>query len=262
MNNTALITGATSGIGEALARQFADHGHNLVVVSRDQSHVDQASAQLEEEFDVTVVGLAEDLTDPNGPERLKSELDSRGIDVEVLVNDAGRGAAGKFHEISLQDHLAVIRLNVEALTRLTHLYLPVFLQRGHGKILNVGSIAGFQPGPLMAVYHASKAFVVSMSEAIAEELKDTPVTMTCLCPGPTNTEFFDRAGLDESRVGRNEGMQADPADVAKGAYEALMNGDRVFVSGGMNKALTFLRRLLPESTQAKFNEMLYERPGQ
>lgn len=258
MNNTALITGSTSGIGEALARRFAMNGFNLVVVSRDESHVNTVSARLEREFGVTVIGLAEDLTDPAAPQRLKQELDSREIQVEVLVNNAGRAAKGSFHEVPLEDQLKMLHLNIEALVRLTRLYLPEFLARGHGKILNVGSIAGFQPGPLLAVYHASKAFVVSFSEAIAEELADSPVSVTCLCPGPTDTEFFARAHMEDSRVAQNESMLADPEDVAAGGYKALMNGDRVYVHGGMNKALTFMRRLMPESIQAKFNERLYE----
>lgn len=258
MKNTALITGATSGIGEALARVFAKNGFNLVVVSRDAAHVKDVSAKLERAFGITVIGLAEDLTDPRAPERLKQELDERGVEVEVLVNNAGRAAKGRFHEIALEDHLAVIHLNVEALTHLTHLFLPDFLARGRGKVLNVGSIAGFQPGPLLAAYHASKAYVVSLSEALAEELADSPVTVTCLCPGPTDTAFFDRAGMADSRVAQSDTLLDDPEEVAEGGYQALMKGERVYVHGGINKAMTFMRRLMPESMQAKFNEALYK----
>lgn len=262
MNNTALITGATSGIGEALAKEFARNGHNIVIVSRDPEHVRAVSEQVASEFNVETLGLDLDLTEAGALERLKEDLERRGVVVEILVNNAGRGERGTFQDIAWEDHLEVIRLNIEAVTKLTHLYLPEFLERGHGRILNVGSIAGFQPGPLFAVYHATKAYVVSFSEAVAEEIKDSPVTLTCLCPGPTDTEFFASADATETRVAQSESMQQSPEEVAKGAYTATMNGDRVYVSGGMNKALTFLRRFMPESMQAKMNEMLYETTDQ
>ena len=258
MQNVTLVTGATSGIGEALAKEFARNGHDVVVVSRDSEHVKETSARIAEEFGVQTLGLDMDLTADGAEERLREELERRGIEIEILVNNAGRGERGSFHEIPWEDHLEVIRLNIESLTKLTHLFLPQFLERGHGRILNLGSIAGFQPGPLLAVYHATKAFVVSFSEAVAEEIRDSEVTLTCLCPGPTDTEFFSRADANESRVAQTDSMLQDPAEVAENAYKALMKGERVHISGGMNKALTFLRRLMPESMQAKFNEKLYE----
>ncbi|MDQ8184122.1 SDR family oxidoreductase [Pelagicoccus sp. SDUM812002] len=258
MSNTALITGATSGIGQALAEEFARNGHDVIVVSRDENHVDEVASTLARKHGVTALGLAYDLTEAGAAEALQQELEKRNIEIEILVNNAGRGQRGDFQDIPWEDHLEVIRLNIEALTKLTHLYLAIFLERGHGRVLNLGSIAGFQPGPLLSVYHATKAYVVSLSEGIAEEIKDSEVTITCLCPGPTDTEFFDRADASESRVSQNASMQQSAAEVAKNGYHAMMKGETVHISGGMNKALTFLRRILPESTQAKFNEMLYE----
>jgi short-subunit dehydrogenase len=261
MKNTVLVTGGTSGIGQAIARKFAGAEHDLVIVSRVQAHVDTVCKEIADEFGVETLGLALDLTEPGGPEQLCNELSERGVEVEILVNNAGRGERGHFHEIAWEDHLEVIRLNIEALTKLTHLFLPTFLERNHGRILNLGSVAGFQPGPLLAVYHASKAFVVSFSEAIAEETQDSKVTVTCICPGPTDTEFFDTANAEESRVAQTPKMHHTAEDVAGAAYSATMHGERVHVVGGMNKAMNFMRRLMPETMQAKMNKMLYETAG-
>ena len=258
MKNAALITGATSGIGKALAHEFARNGHNIIVVSRSAEHVNATASALAAEHGVETLGFDIDLTADGACERLRRELEERNVEVEILVNNAGRGEHGPFQDIPWEDHLEVLHLNIHALTKLTHLFLAEFLERDRGRILNLGSIAGFEPGPLLAVYHATKAYVVSLSEAIAEEIKDSKVTLTCLCPGPTDTDFFQAADAENTRVAQNESMQQDPADVAKGAYEATMNGERVYVSGGMNKALVFMRRLLPESMQAKLNKAFYE----
>ena len=153
----------------------------------------------------------------------------------------------------------MLRLNVEALVRLTKLFLPAVLARNRGKFLNLGSVAGFQPGPKLAIYHATKAFVVSFSEALAEELDGTDVTVTCLCPGPTATHFFARAQMEETWIVRHgSATMADPKDVAAKGYQALKNGERIYIPGVSNKGLTFTRRVTPKSLQAKLHEKLYE----
>jgi short-subunit dehydrogenase len=184
-------------------------------------------------------------------------LQQENVTVEILVNNAGQGFRGKFWQIPIQQDVSMIRLNIEAVLRLTKLLLPPMLQRGRGRILNTASIAGFEPGPLLAVYHASKAFVLSWSEALATELEDTAITVTALCPGATDTDFFPKADMLGTRAFQGQNLMA-PQDVAKAGYEALIKGELFVVPGGMNKALVASRRLLSESAQAKINQKFYE----
>jgi short-subunit dehydrogenase len=172
------------------------------------------------------------------------------------VNNAGLGRRGHFWEISLEDDISMIRLNVEAGIRLTKRFLPAMLFSQRGRILNTASVAGFEPGPLLAVYHATKAFVLSWSEALATELKDTGVTLTVLCPGPVDTDFFEKADMVDTHAFQDAQVMA-PQEVASTAYQALMDGERVVVPGLANKAMVFGRRLMPESAQAKMNEKMY-----
>jgi short-subunit dehydrogenase len=171
------------------------------------------------------------------------------------------GQKGNFVDIPAEKYSELIHLNVMSLTHLTRLFLREMVDRNEGKILNLGSVAGFQPGPLMAVYHATKAYVVSLSEAVATELEDmeSKVTVTCLCPGPTDTNFFSRADLEDTNVVhyKDKTMQS-PEEVAKGAYKALMDGERIFIPGTTNKVSTFIRRVIPKSTQSKFQKKFYE----
>ncbi len=257
MTPTALITGASSGIGKALAHQFASKGFNIVAVASQDTKLDLAAAELRAQHGVHVVEIVKDLTRASAPREVFEEMRERGITVDVLVNDAGVGQGGPFSESSLEQDLHIIRLNVEALTILTKLFLKDMLLRDSGKILNVGSVAGFQPGPLLAVYHATKAYVNSLSEALAEELKDTNITVTLLCPGPTDTDFFRRADLEESRVYEAD-MLMEPEKVAEIAFDALMDGERVIIPGMSNKVMTFTRRMMPLALQAKFNKKFYE----
>lgn len=256
-SQTVLITGASSGIGKALAHQFASHGFNIVAVASKEARLDAVTAELRAQHEVTVTEIVRDLTQASAPQELWAELRERGISVDVLVNDAGVGQGGPFSDSSMEKDVEIIRLNVEALTCLTKLVLRDMLARGGGKILNVGSVAGFQPGPLLAVYHATKAYVNSFSEALAEELKDTNVSVTLLCPGPTDTDFFQRADLEDSRIFES-GMLMEPEEVAEIAYEALMDGERVVIPGMSNRVMTFTRRLMPLAMQAKFNKKFYE----
>jgi short-subunit dehydrogenase len=254
---TVLVTGASSGIGRELARQFAKHGHPLVIVAPVQSELDAVAAALRQEYGVTVQAIAKDLEHEDAAQEIFDELAEDDIQIDILVNDAGHGQRGNFWEVSLERHISVIRLNVEAVIRLSRLFLPSLVKRGRGRILNLASIAGFEPGPLMAVYHASKAFVLSWSEALATELKDTGVTVTALCPGPVDTDFFPKAEMVETNAFQNAKVMS-PQEVAEAGYDALMRGERVYVPGGMNKAMVFSRRFMSESAQAKMNEHMYD----
>jgi uncharacterized protein len=257
-SETTLITGATSGIGFHLAREFASHGHPLVLVAPVESELRQVASQLEDQHGVTVRVIASDLEQPEAAEEIFNELAGAGVAIEILVNDAGHGQRGKFWEIPIATDISILRLNVEAVLRLTKLFLKPMIQRGRGRILNVASIAGFEPGPLLAVYHASKAFVLSWSEALATELKDnnTGITLTALCPGPTDTDFFAKADMVGTTAFQKGNLMA-PQPVAEAGYKGLMDGDRIVVPGAANKALVFSRRFLPQTAQAKLHEKMY-----
>jgi short-subunit dehydrogenase len=256
-NETALITGASSGIGLHLARRFAREGFNLVLVAPDQGALDEVAEELRGAHGIQALALACDLEERESAERIHAELDGRGITVDVLVNDAGHGFKGRYAETPIATHLSILRLNVEAVLRLTSAFLPAMVARGHGRVLNLGSIAGFEPGPLMSVYHASKAFIVSWSEALATELKDTGVTLTVLCPGPTDTDFFPTGDLEDSRAFQKANLMA-PQEVADAGFDAMMAGERVVVPGAINKALVFSRRFMSEAMQSRMNQSLYE----
>jgi short-subunit dehydrogenase len=254
-NETTLITGASSGIGMHLAHEFARHGHPLVLVAPVREEIERVAKEVAAQFGVDVRAIACDLEQEDAVARLAAELGDR--EVQILVNNAGHGQRGKFWEIPLERSISIIRLNCEAVIRMTQQFLPPMVARGAGRVLNVASVAGFEPGPLLAVYHASKAFVLSWSEALATELADTDVSVTTLCPGPTDTDFFPKADMEETRAFQQANLMA-PQDVAVAGYEAVMKRERVIVPGGMNKAMVFMRRLMPESLQAGFNEKLYE----
>jgi short-subunit dehydrogenase len=253
---TALITGASSGIGLELAREFARHGHPLIIVAPVAAELGELTKRIHAEFGVPVTPIVADLTEPAAAEKIFQVVVGSGARVDVLVNNAGLGQRGKFWEIPLEKDLEMIRLNIEAVIRLTKLFLPPMVHRGHGRILNTASVAGFEPGPMLAVYHATKAFVLSWSEAIATELQDTGVTVTALCPGPVDTDFFPKADMVETAAFQKANVMA-PQEVAQAAHAATMKGERVIIPGGMNKAMIFARRLTGESVQAKKNEKLY-----
>ena len=191
---TALITSASGGIGYELAKLFANDHYNLVLVARNASKLAQVADELQRQFGISAKSIPLDLTAPTAPQFLFDQLQREDIAVDILVNNAGYGVFGEFAKIPLEDTLGQIQLNVTALTHLTKLFLGSMIERRSGKIMNVASVAGFQPGPLMAVYYATKAYVISFSEALANELADKGVTVTCLCPGATETAFAGRAG--------------------------------------------------------------------
>ena len=196
---TALITGASSGIGMDLARLMAKD-FNLVITARSQSELEKLARELEAQHGNHVHVIAADLARPEAPREIFAEIERRGLRIDTLINNAGFGAYGDFANSNLQRNLEMIEVNISAVTALTRLALPGMLERRQGRIMNVASTAGFQPGPLMSVYYATKAYVILFSEAIANELKGSGVTVTCFCPGPTATQFADRANMEKSRL--------------------------------------------------------------
>jgi short-subunit dehydrogenase len=245
----ALITGGTTGIGYELAKLFAKDGYNLIIVARDEQELADASASFKQ-FGVDVITIAKDLFEPNAPFELYSEVLSRNVQVDVLVNDAGQGQYGEFAETDIRRELSIIQLNIASLVVLTKHFLQDMLARGEGKILNLSSIASKAPGPLNSVYHGTKAFVQSFTEAVRNEVKDRGITVTALLPGPTDTDFFNKADMNESKIVQ-EGKLADPAKVAKDGFEALMRGDDMVVSGLKNKMQVAMGNVTPDSMLAE-----------
>lgn len=255
-NKTALVTGASSGIGAELARVHAAHGGDLVVLARRADRLEALKAELESTHRVSVQTLVRDLAQPNAPQRVYDEVKSRGIRIDYLINSAGFGYRGLFHEQDWERNEAIIQVNVVALAALTRLFLPEMVARRYGRILNVASMAGFVAGPLQAIYYASKAFVVSFSEAIANELAGTGVTVTALCPGPVETEFIERAGLQgvPSFV-----SGANARDVAECGYRAMLQGKTLIVPGLLNKLTTHgLLRISPRKTATRISRRMME----
>ena len=232
---TALITGASVGIGYELAREFARGGYHLVLVARNAEKL-KAVAEEMRTLGVAADYVVADLAQAGAVLGLFADLRNRGVTVDVLVNNAGFGALGQFDQLDPQRQLDMIQVNVTAVVELTHLFLQGMIARNAGGVLNVASTAAFQPGPHMAIYYASKAFVLSFSEAIAEELKRTNITVTALCPGPTESEFRSRAKMDDSPVFRSKWIPTmTAADVARAGYRAFKRGKRVVIPGLVNK---------------------------
>lgn len=246
-NRMALITGASSGIGEELARVHAAAGGDVILTARRQHALDVLKTELEETFGITATVIAADLTDPKGPHALCQSIKSQGLSVEILINNAGIGGHGFFHERDLDWNLAMVDLNVKALMTLTHLVLQDMLARGHGRILNVGSTAAMIPGPLHATYHASKAFVNSFSQALANELEGKGITVTMLAPGPVDTDFFGISNM--SKVKAIQKDMASAADVARIGYDAMNKGRLVaYNDWRLRFLLDWIVPLLPRRT--------------
>ena len=253
---TALITGASFGIGLELARIFAREGYNLVLVARSADKLRQLASELEKAHGTRSLILATDLTEPGASAYVLDQTTRADIQVDVLVNNAGFGQYGLFAENDLEECLRQIQLNVTTLTHLTRLYLPAMIARKSGRILNVASTAAFQPGPLMAVYFATKAYVLHLSEALANELQETGVTVTCLCPGPTATEFQQRANIAGIRLTKYGTMTA--RTVAEDGYRALMTGKIVAISGFKNWLVAQSVRFAPRRMVAAMTRKLQE----
>ena len=246
---TALVTGASSGIGLELARLFARDGYHLVLVARNRDALCDLAEELHSHYGVEVRVAPKDLSHPSAPVELYQELQEAGIALDVLVNNAGFGGSGPFIQTGWNNEAEMMQVNIIALVHLTKLFLPQIVAR-KGKLLNVGSVAGFLPGPYTSIYYASKAFVLHFTEALAEELSGTGATVTCLCPGPVQTNFQKRAHTGGSSRA-NQGLYMDVREVARLGYEAMKEGKRVVIPGWKNRLLTNVLRLVPRDTVTK-----------
>lgn len=249
MSDTVLVTGGSAGIGRALADQFAGGGHDLVLVARREKKLAEVATGLEDRHGVDCETIVMDLSEPNSPHTLFDGVQARDIEVDILVNNVGIGTQGPFVAIDADREADQLALNVVTPTLLAKLFGREMVERGDGAILNVASSAAFQPGPYMAVYYASKAYMLSLSEAISEELDGEGVTVTALCPGPVETEFQERADMTDTTLGSGE-MQA-VEDVARTGYEGLIEGKTVVVPGWRYKVLWRLARALPRPITRK-----------
>ncbi len=254
----ALITGASGGIGLELARLCAKGGHDVILVARNGPKLEEVGKYLAGMYQVRAEVIVADLADPEAPQAIMTEIGARGLGVDVLVNNAGFGHWGLFGRAELGRQLDMIQLNVTALTELTRLVLPRMVTQRKGRILNVASTAGFAPGPLMAVYYATKAYVISFSQAIDNELRGTGITVTALCPGPTRTGFAAGAGMTDSNLFNQPGVMAvEP--VALAGYRGMMRGQPVVVPGLINKLLTFGIRTSPRWLLVRITRRFQER---
>ena len=242
---TALVTGASSGIGLELARELAAGGYDLVLVARGEKKLEELAAEVRDRHGITARVIPKDLSDPKSPDELFQEIEAAGVAVDVLVNNAGFATFGPFAETDLARELEELQVNVVALTHLTKKLLPGMLSRRRGGVLNVASTAAFQPGPLMAVYYATKAYVLSFSEALAEELRGTGVTVSVLCPGPTATGFAARADMQDSGLFKGMLAVSDARSVARAGYEGFRAGKRIVIPGLLNKVGAQSIRLTP-----------------
>ena len=259
MKRMVLITGASSGIGLELARCAAADGSNVALLARRGERLQKLAAELRDRHGVQVRVVVQDLEDPDAPDAIAHELAD--VEVDVLVNNAGFGARGAFTELDLDKQMSMLRVNIDALTHLTGLFLPEMIGRGRGGVLNVGSTAGFQPGPYMAVYYATKAYVLSLTEALAEETRGTGVTITCLAPGPTRTEFQARAGAGRAWVSQLNPATAE--EVARAGWNGFRKGKVIVVPGVANSIVASLAQISPRIAARKLAGLLNYRqlPG-
>jgi len=257
MGNTALVTGASSGIGAELARLHAAKGGNLVLVARREAALNQLKSELENTYGITATVITADLAQPDAAEKIFAATEAGGIQIDILINNAGFGGHGKFHERDLAKDQAMMQVNIVSLVNLTHLYLQGMVNRNSGKILHVASVAGFLPGPLQAVYYATKAFVVSFSQAIAQELSDTNVTSTVLCPGAVATGFVAAGNLEGTSAWDNA---ASPESVAKCGYDAMMKGELVKINEpSLDVLVNWVVPFLPRKAALKISQQAMEK---
>jgi short-subunit dehydrogenase len=252
----ALVTGASAGIGEQLAQCFAEDGHDVLLVARREDRLKELAGRLQQGHDVTAHVVAADLADPKAPQQIYDETVKRGLAVDFLVNNAGFGSNGPFLDLDLAGEAGMIEVNCSALLKLTHLFGRPMRERRSGRILNIASTAAFQAGPFMATYYATKAFVLSFSEALSDELRGSGVTVTCHCPGATYSEFAARAGTAGTKLFRRVQI-ATAQDVARHAYRAMMKGETLAVHGLLNRlgmeSVRLAPRKVPRMVAARLN---------
>jgi len=257
MKKTALITGASTGIGKELALIHAKNGGGLVIVARSEDKLLQLKKEIEQQYSVKVTVIPRDLTTANAAVEIYQTVKNSGIEIDYLINNAGFGGLGKFHERALEDDLAMINLNIIALTSLTRLFLPDFVKRNSGKILNVSSTASLMPGPLQAVYFATKAYVTSFSNAISEELHDTNITVTNLMPGATETEFGRVSGMDKTAMFKDT---ASAYTVALDGYNGMLKG-KLNVTSGLSTMQKIMMASIPFSPKKMVLKMTRQMQG-
>ena len=257
MSKTALVTGASGGIGYELALLFARDGFDCILVARSEDKLNELASRLEREHRIKTLVIGKDLSKPTAVDEIYEETTAAGLAVDVLVNNAGFPVFGLFVETDLQTEVEMLQVNVIALTALTKLFLEGMVERRAGRILNLASTAAFLPGPLMAVYYASKAYVLSFSQALANELHGTGVTVTALAPGPTRTGFQKRGVMEDSRL--VQGQIADAAAVALAGYRGLMAGKTLVIPGLTNKTIPWVVRLSPRSMVTRVVRRMQER---
>jgi short-subunit dehydrogenase len=249
---TALVTGASTGIGYELAHILCADGFDVALVARDEQRLATVAAELKQKYGREAKIIVADLSKPDAPRLIFDQLQRENFSVSVLINNAGAGVYGAFADTELDRDLAVLRLNMESVVALTKLFLKPMLARREGKILNVASVAAYQPDPLLGIYGATKAFVLSFSAALSVELKNTGVTVTAISPGTTSTEFHKRAGLDRSGLMRHGMMKAmSPRSVAEIGFRAMMAGKPIVIPGLMNRILAGLSKCSPMMLSAK-----------
>ena len=258
MKNTALITGASNGIGLELAKVHAANGGKLVLVARNKSKLDELKIELESQFKISVYTIGKDLSQTNAAQEVYDEIKNQHIQIDYLINNAGFGDFGHFTETDWDKEFQMINLNITALTLFTKLFLKDMVQRNSGKIMNVASTASFQPGPLMAVYFATKAYVLHFSEAINNEVQANGVTVTALCPGATETGFQAAGALDDSKLFKGKKLPSGKA-VAQFGYDAMMKGKAVAIHGLLNNILARSGGLVPRGIIVKITRMMLDK---
>ncbi|MGI6573182.1 MAG: SDR family NAD(P)-dependent oxidoreductase [Fermentimonas sp.] len=258
MRETALITGASKGIGKEFAELFAERKCNLVLVARSTDQLEELKEALSEKHGVRIHTIVKDLSALNAVDELFREVRALGVDVDYVINNAGFGDHGAFVDTQWERYEEMIALNVKVLTHLSHLYARDWAGRKKGRIVNISSTAAFQPGPMMAVYFATKAYVLHLSEALNQELSKESITVTTLCPGPTRTHFLDDSGMKVARLMKNVKV-ATPRSVAELGYKAMMRGKPLVIHGAMNKVVPFAIRFLPRKWVTQLSAKVMER---
>ena len=258
VKNCALITGASRGLGYEFAKLAADDGQNLVLVSRSEDKLNEIKKDFERKYDISANVISADLAKPNSARRVYKETEERSLQIDLLINNAGTGKVGPFFDSSLEDDADMMQLNMNSLVKMTKLFGKDMVKRNEGKIMNVSSLAAYQPGPLMAIYYASKAFVLRFSEAVDEELEETGVSVTAYCPSATDTNFQQSAGMsDEGPKGL---YMADPEEVAEYGYEAMKKEERVTIPGVFNSLMASISRVAPRKLLTKTVKKINDNP--